>query len=253
MAWSITQVARMSKVTSRTLRHYGEIGLLRPARVADNGLRYYEQEQLLRLQQILVLRELGVGLRAIGDIVDGTSDPVAALRAHHTRLLAERDRFDRLATTVSNTIAQLRGGDIVSTTNVEQWFDGLHDPKKQAAYEAEAANRWGARTAEANAETATWPKEKWSGVQQEWLAILERLVGFLDDGIAADAPQVVAAIDAHYAWICQFWTPNKAAYLGLGSLYTDDPGFRAKFDGRDPRLAEYLRDAMAAYASARLS
>ncbi len=61
VAWSIAEVARMSKVTSRTLRHYDDVGLLRPAYVGSNGYRYYEQEQLLRLQQILLLRELGLG------------------------------------------------------------------------------------------------------------------------------------------------------------------------------------------------
>jgi len=69
MAWSIAQVARMSKASSRMLRHYDEIGLLPPARVGGNGYRYYEEEQLLRLQQILLLRELGLGLEAIGEVL----------------------------------------------------------------------------------------------------------------------------------------------------------------------------------------
>ncbi|MFL3870168.1 MerR family transcriptional regulator [Streptomyces griseobrunneus] len=60
--WPIAAVARMSGVTARTLRHYDGIGLLPPARIGSNGHRPYEERQLLRLQQILVLRELGVGL-----------------------------------------------------------------------------------------------------------------------------------------------------------------------------------------------
>jgi len=56
VVWSIDEVARMSKVTSRTLRHYDDVGLLRPAYVGSNGYRYYEQEQLLRLQQVLLLQ-----------------------------------------------------------------------------------------------------------------------------------------------------------------------------------------------------
>ncbi len=81
MAWSIVEVARMSGVTSRTLRHYDEIGLLAPAGVAANGYRYYEQDQLLRLQQILVLRELDLGLSEIAAIVNQQRDPIAALAA----------------------------------------------------------------------------------------------------------------------------------------------------------------------------
>src|SRR5262245_46149144 len=104
MAWSIAQVARMSKTTSRTLRHYDEIGLLTPARVGRNGYRYYEREQLLALQRILIMRELGLGLDAIAEIVNDGRDQVEALRMHHAWLLAERDRFDTLAGTVARTI-----------------------------------------------------------------------------------------------------------------------------------------------------
>ncbi|HWO67768.1 MAG TPA: MerR family transcriptional regulator, partial [Umezawaea sp.] len=82
MAWSIAEVARMSKVTSRTLRHYDAIGLLTPAWVGGNGYRYYEREQVLRLQQILLLRELGLGLDTVGEVLDGRHRTVDVLRNH---------------------------------------------------------------------------------------------------------------------------------------------------------------------------
>lgn len=97
MAWPIAEVARMSGVTARTLRHYDEIGLLPPARIGTNGHRYYEERELLRLQQILVLRALGLGLTEIGRVLAAQIDELAALRGHHRRLLAERDRLDALA------------------------------------------------------------------------------------------------------------------------------------------------------------
>ncbi|WP_455569488.1 MerR family transcriptional regulator, partial [Streptomyces smyrnaeus] len=77
MAWSIADVARMSGVTSRTLRHYDQIGLLPPAWIGSNGHRYYEQAELLRLQQILLMRELDVGLREIRAVLDSQVDQVA--------------------------------------------------------------------------------------------------------------------------------------------------------------------------------
>lgn len=107
MAWPIAEVARMSGVTARTLRHYDEVGLLPPAWIGTNGHRYYEERQLLRLQQILVLRELGVGLSEVGRILAEQVDELEALRGHRRRLLAERDRLDALAATVSRTITEL--------------------------------------------------------------------------------------------------------------------------------------------------
>jgi DNA-binding transcriptional MerR regulator len=253
MAWSIAQVARMSKVTSRTLRHYDRIGLLSPAWVGRNGYRYYEQEQLLRLQRILIMRELGLGLDAIAEIIHDGRDQVEALRMHHAWLVAERDRFERLARTVARTIEELEGGDDVSTKSAEHWFEGL-DPDRQAELQAEARERWGAEAVDASAErvegrSADW----WQREGARWVATLDELVAHIDAGKAPDDPAVLSTMDGHYQWVCQFWTPNRESYAGLGEFYASEPRFRERFDRTDPRLAEFMRDAMAVYARVRLS
>lgn len=129
MSWSIQQVARVSGVTARTLRYYDEIGLLRPARLGANGYRYYEREQLLRLQQILLLRDLGLDLATIGGVVDAERDPLDALRRHHRRLLDERERLDRQAGTVAATIGHLEDG---SDMPAEELFEAM--TPERAAY-----------------------------------------------------------------------------------------------------------------------
>ena len=122
MSWSIQHVARYSGLTARTLRHYDEIGLLRPARIGANGYRYYEQEQLIRLQQILLLRELDMDLAAIAAVVNGARDQVEALRTHQERLLAEGARLRRLARTVADTIAHLEEGRAMPPDEMFQGF-----------------------------------------------------------------------------------------------------------------------------------
>ncbi|MGH3738795.1 MAG: MerR family transcriptional regulator [Micromonosporaceae bacterium] len=249
MAWSTAQVARMSGVTSRTLRHYDEIGLLPPARIGGNGYRYYEQAQLLRLQEILVLRQLGLGLDTIAEIVQDGRDRVDALRVHHRALLAERDRFARLAGTVARTIEELEGGER-QMVKVEHWFDGF-DAQTEAQLEEEAAERWGAdvvRTAKQSYQKAD--KEQ---LKREWAENLTALVELVEAGLAPDDPQVFDVFDGHYRWLSAgHWTPDRESYTGLGNLYADEPRFRRNFDATDPRLAEFLRTAMAAYARARL-
>ncbi len=124
MTWSITEVARVSEVTSRTLRHYDQIGLLTPAHLGVNGYRYYEQEQLLRLQRVLLLRELGLGLTAITAVLAGEQDQVEALRVHEQDLHTEGARLARLADTVSRTIRQLQGGQQMSA---DEMFESFSD------------------------------------------------------------------------------------------------------------------------------
>jgi DNA-binding transcriptional MerR regulator len=252
MAWSIAQVARMSKVTSRTLRHYDEIGLLPPARVGANGYRYYEREQLLRLQQILVMRELGVGLDAIAEIVHQGRDQVEVLALHEKWLIAERDRFQRLADTVSNTIAELKGGENVNAKSMDHWFEGF-DPATQAELQEEARQRWGAEQVDAaNARVKDKSKQWWQEQGEQWSAKLNTLVELIDAGHEPADAAVQDVVEGHYGWISQHWTPNRESYTGLGDLYADDPRFRVNFDRTDPRLAEFLRAAMAEYARTRL-
>ncbi|MEU6107968.1 MerR family transcriptional regulator [Streptomyces albidoflavus] len=254
MAWSIAEVARMSKVTSRTLRHYDEIGLLPPAWTGSNGHRYYEEAGLLRLQQILLMRELGLGLREIQAVLDSRLDQVAVLREHHRRLLAERDRLETLARTVGRTIAELeegRGnGKMTRINKPENLFDGFQAPSET---EAEVRERWPRaweQTQQAVGAMTTEDTERW---QREVTAQMIRMAEFMVAGTPVSDPAVQAEVDVNYRQISRFWTPDAAAYKGVGQTYVDDPRMRANFDKIAEGLAVYQRDAMTVYADAQLS
>ena len=81
--FTVKQLSKLAGVTPRTLHHYDAIGLLKPSRVGDNGYRYYGEESLLRLQQILFYRELGIPLEDIKKIMGRRDfDVLGALRSH---------------------------------------------------------------------------------------------------------------------------------------------------------------------------
>ena len=253
MAWSIADVARMSRVTSRTLRHYDEIGLLPPAWIGSNGHRYYEEADLLRLQQILLMRELGLGLREIKAVLDSQVDQLAALRGHHRRLLAERDRLEGLARTVGRTIAALEEGednsDMAKINRPENLFEGF----EPSSHESEARERWPEQWEQSQRAIAGMTAEGMEQWQREVTAQMIRMAEFMVAGTPVADPAVQAEVDAHYRGVCRFWTPCAAAYKGLGQTYVDDPRFRANFDQIADGLGIYQRDAMAVYADARLS
>ncbi|MCO6007232.1 MerR family transcriptional regulator [Actinoallomurus purpureus] len=252
MAWSIAHVARMSGVTSRTLRHYDEIGLLAPAYVGVNGHRYYEEEQLLRLQQILVLRELGVGLAEIAEAIDSEPSTVAALRRHHVRLLAERDRLGVLADTVARTIAELEGGgDIVAPkiNRPENLFAGFD----ASQYEDEARERWPEQYEQSKQVQAGFTPEQMETWQREMTAHMVRMGELKVAGAAPDDPVVLDEVDWHYRSVSRFWQPDACAYPKLGDMYVKDARFRDNHEKITEGLAEFQRDAMVAYARARLS
>lgn len=255
MSWSINEVARMSNVTSRTLRHYDAIGLLPPAWTDHGGRRHYDEEQLLRLQQILLLRNLGLGLDSIAEVLDAQSEQstVAVLQRHHEWLLSERRRVSRLLRTVENTIRSLeKGGDMAA----EKLFEGFNSADfggfEPEQYVEEARSRWGSTVDEANARVRNWTRDEWTRFRDEAGAVVQRIAELFDADVPVDDPRVLEVMEEHYQLICRFWTPNREAYIGLGQMYVDDERFARNYENVRTGLAAYVRDAMAAYASARL-
>src|SRR5664279_5068738 len=106
MDLTVKRLSKLAGVSVRTLHFYDQIGLLRPGRVGANGYRYYNQAALLRLQQILFYKELGLSLDEIAEVLDRPGFDVAAALADHRRALQERvGRLERLIETVDQTIA----------------------------------------------------------------------------------------------------------------------------------------------------
>ena len=252
MAWSIAEVARMSKVTARTLRHYDDVGLVKPAYVGSNGHRYYREPELLQLQQVLLLRELGLGLGAIAEVLAGDRDQVAALRQHEQWLRSERERLAQLAETVSRTIRQLQGEEHMTAPEL---FEGFAD--RQAQLEEDLVAEHGDDVREhfrtARAATKDWTPQDYADAQRRGEEVEDNVLAVMRSGAAPGSPEALEVMAEHYRGVTQFWTPNRESYAGLGRLYVDNPEFKARYDAKSPGLAEYLRDATAAYAEQRLS
>ncbi|MFW6693715.1 MerR family transcriptional regulator [Streptomyces sp. MAR4 CNX-425] len=248
MEWSIQEIARTAGTTSRTLRHYGELGLLRPSRVAANGYRYYDEHALVRLQRILLLRELGLGLPAIADVLDD-GDEAAALGAHLELLEQERRRIGRQIASVRTTLRKLREGEPLMADEVLDGFD-------HTRYEEEVTRRWGKAAYERG---DRW----WRALSEEQRRDFQRrqrdiAADFAAAHAAGEAPDGAVAQEItrrQYEWIAVGWQgrePSAEAFAGLGQLYVDDPRFTANYDDHGAGTAEFVRDAMRVYAERNL-
>ncbi|UYN82888.1 MAG: MerR family transcriptional regulator [Microcella sp.] len=248
MQWSIHDIARLSGTTSRTLRHYHDIGLLHPSSIGANGYRYYDEAALTRLQRILMLRDLGLGLPAIAEVLAGQTDDVRALVTHLHWLELERERVARQIASVTTTIRQLEGGEQLMA---EDMFDGFD----HTVYQDEVEQRWGA---DAYARSDRW----WRELGAEGQAAFKNEVDQLQRGFAAahaagtpaDDADVQALTARHYAWVRAGWgdtAPSAEAYLGLGDMYVADPRFAKHYGG--PEAAEFVREAMRVYAASELA
>ena len=252
--YTVKQMARLSGVSVRALHHYDAIGLLKPRAVGANGYRYYDRQDLLRLQQILFHRALETPLKDIQAALDQPGfDLAAALRAQRERLAAQAERYARLVDVVDRTLADLEGDE---TMDDKKLFEGF-DPEKQAAYEAELVERYGdpmaERIAQSKAGMKAWSKTDWTGFQQEAAAIEHDMARALSQGLPVDSDPVTAIMRRHWAWIAKSWNrePTPDAFAGLAHLYQDNPEFTARYEAIAPGLTEYFAEAMRAFAEKR--
>jgi DNA-binding transcriptional MerR regulator len=248
--WSIQEVARAAGTTSRTLRHYDALGLLEPSRIGANGYRYYDQAALLRLQRILLLRQLGLGLSAIGRVLDGEQDQVAALRGHLRHLQRERERIERQIESVRTTLRKVEGGEELVAAEV---FDGFDHTR----YEEEVVEKWGRDAYESG--DRWWRSlsdEQKRAFQQEQDDIARAFGDAFAAGKSPDDADVQAIAARHHAWVRAGWQgrePDAAAFTGLGEMYVADPRFAAHYDAHGAGTAAFIRDAMKVYAERELS
>jgi DNA-binding transcriptional MerR regulator len=253
MAYTVKQLAKLSGVSVRTLHFYDEAGLLKPAWYGANGYRYYEQPQLLLLQQILFYRELGFELKQIQRILGrGDFDQLAALRSHREVLQKDLARTRKLIVTIDKTIEHLKGRKQMKDQELYRGFD----PVVQAKHEQYLIDRFGEgmkeSIAESHKQVKNWTKADWEKSSRAFDAICKDFTRLMTGRQAAEAPEVQAVTARHYRWLKQFWTPNRESYTGHTLLIVDSD-LRKAYEVYDAKLPEFVAAAIKVYAANELA
>ena len=241
--FTVKQLSKLAGVTPRTLHHYDEIGLLKPSRVGDNGYRYYGEDAVLCLQQILFYRELDIPLDDIKKIMGRRDyDVMGALQSHKEALSKQAARINRLIQTVDNTINHLKGN---KTMSDEKLFEGFSE-EQQEKYAQEAEKMYDPETVrESNRKWKAYSAAKKEAILAESSAIYKDMISVMSKG--ANSAEAQAIVERWRKHMDYFWTPNLEQLLGIANGYTEDPRFKANFDKMDPRLAEFMRNAVKVY------
>ncbi|HWI61065.1 MAG TPA: MerR family transcriptional regulator [Symbiobacteriaceae bacterium] len=242
MAYTVKAVAELAGISIRTLHHYDEIGLLKPAQTSASGYRLYTDSDLERLQQVLFFKELDFGLTEIRAIVDSPDfDRRQALLQHRELLLQKRDRVKKLIESVDKTLNAMERGISMEKKDMFEGFD-------HSQYEQEAEQRWGQSEEykESARRTKKYTKADWDQIKQEGAEVYEGLVSVMDRDPAD--PEVQEWVRRHHEQINKwFYKCSLEIYRNLGIMYVADERFTANIDKYAPGLSVFLRDAMAAY------
>lgn len=241
--YTVKQLSGLAGVSIRTLHYYDEIGLLKPSKVGQNGYRYYTDEALFRLQQILFFREMELGLEQIKAILDAPNfDLVTALQSHRQRLQEKIERLQTLIQTVDTSILHLVGEIKMSQKKI---FEGFSE-EKQKQYEQEAMQQFGAdRVKESLRLWNSYTEAEKERIKQEGSAIYIDLVKNMDKGY--DSPEVHAILTRWHQHLRYFYEPSLEVLRGLGNGYSEHPDFNATFSALHPNLPAFLQKAITHY------
>lgn len=249
MEYTVKKLGSLAGVSSRTLRYYDEIGILKPARTNSSGYRIYGEKEVDRLQQILFYRELGVSLDDIKDIVTSPDfDEVNALKQHYDELLARRKQLNILIENVEKTIFSKEGRMKMSDNEKFEGFKKklIEDNEKQ--YGEEIIEKYGSEAVErSNRQMMNMTEEQYNEIEE----LGDSVMATLREAYATGDPEGELgqkAAELHARWLTCCWgSYNKEAHANLTQMYVDDERFRAYYDKEHSGMAEFLRDAVHIY------
>ena len=251
MEYSIRELAQLSGLSTRTLRWYDEIGLLKPARVAESGYRYYGPAQVDRLQHILTYRALGLQLARIRECLDDPSfDRLAALRQHRKELQDRKARLELLIQSVEETIGCEERKETMNDERKFAAFKARLVAENEAAYGQETRQRYGDAAVDgANTGFLGMTREQyeaWTALDAE---LRRRLEDAVREGLSPDSETGRELCALHRRWLAATDRHlNAAKHKGIAELYVMDERFTAYYDRAVPGCAGFLRDAVARWA-----
>lgn len=243
--YKVGEVARIAKVTIRTLHHYDEIGLLIPSGRSSAGYRLYTETDIASLQHIRFHRQLGLALEEIRTILESPDfDSRAVLREHRERLVRRLRETEALVATIDRTLSTLEGK---TKMRVEERFDGFQPEE----YAAEAEQRWGKKDAyrESVRRTGAYGATEWETIQAEVEGIVLRFAACRGEGAAADSEAAIQLAEEHREHIDRwFYACSPQMHAGLAEMYVHDERFAEFFDKHGEGLSSYVAGAIRANA-----
>jgi len=257
MAYTVKKLSELSGVTVRTLHFYEEIDLLKPAYYGSNGYRYYEEKQLLQLQQILFFKELGLSLKQIQKVVGRSDfDQLTTLYSHRRSLSKEWEKIGVLLKTIDKTINHLKGKKKMKDKEMFDGFNiGLVNLKEGQPYsQAEKIVVQSVKNPTKNAEDVEKRgKAYYDNITKTAHALFKELVHCIEKGQDPAANEVQKIIQRHHDFAEQTHSATKEVYKAMAQLYSENPEFRKQLDPFHPNLAIFMAEAMRIFADQKLS
>ena len=241
--YTIKELADLAGVTTRTLRYYDQMDILTPAKLGSNGYRYYDHENLLRLQQVLFYRELDVPLKEIQYILNRPDfQLLSALQDHQESIREKVKRYQGLLGTIQRTISSLNREENMAEN---EYFEGFDETQ----YEEETRDRWGhtPQYKESQRKWSSYSKDQKEEIKKEGGRITIRMVTKNPDA-RPDDPDVQKAVEDYYVYLNQYFYTCEVEFLrALADMWVEDPRFAVNYERVREGGAAFVREAVQIY------
>lgn len=254
MAYTVGKLARISNVSVRALHWWDEIGLLKPIYSQENGYRYYKEEHLLQLQQILFFRQFGFKLKDIKEmLMNNDFDNRRALLAHKEILEEKTDTAIKLIATIDKTLFHLKKKENVKAKDL---YIGFKEEKKKG-YKTYLVKYQGTLAEdlllESKKRETNLKDHDLEEINGEGDAIYKGLSQCIERNLNPRSTDVQTFIHRHYQMTQRFYKVTKDIYMGLAQLYCEHPDFKKCFKSYHPKIIEFIGEGMRVYAHKNLS
>ena len=245
MKMQINEFAKLTGVSVRTLHYYDEIELLKPAFVdGQNGYRFYDENSLERMQEILFYRELDFELKSILAILSSPDyDKKKALADQRKLLILKKERLERII----NALDDAEKGKVTMTA-----FDNGDYETARKQYENEAKKRWGETKAykEHAEKTANYTKDKWQEVNDGLNAVFVKFAECMKNSYTATSNEAQTLVKELQTYITDnYYTCTSEILAGLGQMYVADERFKNNINEHGDGTAEFASNAIKVYCS----
>lgn len=251
MEYSIRALSELAGVSTRTLRYYDEIGLLKPLYVAESGYRFYGDREVTRLQQILFYRERGFELKTIQQILASDNFNIMnALEEHLLELEQQRNRIDSLILTVKHTILSMKGNYPMSDKEKFEAFKKHLVEENENKYGAEIRKQHGDTEIDAsNQKLLSMSEAEYSYFKELELRICTLLKDSVIAGISPESETGKELTLLHKEWLCKTWKQySTQAHISLAAAYIADERFTQYYDKEVAGCAAFLETAIRYWA-----
>lgn len=251
--YKVQEVAKIAGVSVRTLHHYDSIDLMKPSTKGSNRYRYYSDEDLKLLQQILFLKELDFSLKKIQEIIKNGYDAEYAMARHIELLEQKKFRIEQLIDNARTTQQELSNGESLSNEQRFAAFSIRHTPDRIDLYQKPEVEVSLTDEIDDNKEEPALSPEK-PAKEAENLEEIDREANRIYRAVAdlmhlpPNAPAVQQEMVAYYHLLDRFYECSPNMFRNLGNLYANDSRFSQTIDQHGNGLSIYLKDAMHVHA-----